>query len=90
MTKEEILRMAHEARFYVKNDEVYSPSNQADHELTEHLEQFAILVAKQQREEDAKLVENMTLEWPDQPEFAQVERATIQDCAKIIRQGSVT
>ena len=90
MTMEDILRLAHEARFYVKNDEAYSPSNQADHELTEHLEQFAILVAKQQREEDAKLVENMTLEWPDQPEFAQVERATIQDCAKIIRQGSVT
>ena len=51
---------------------------------------FAILVAKQQREEDAKLVENMTLEWPDQPEFAQVERTTIQDCAKIIRQRVVT
>lgn len=54
------------------------------------LRDFANLVAKQQREEDAKLVESMTLEWPDQPEFAQVERTTIQDCAKIIRQGSVT
>ena len=54
------------------------------------LERFAILVAKQQREEDAKLVESMTLEWPDQPEFAQVERTTIQDCAKIIRQRVVT
>ena len=51
---------------------------------------FAILVAKQQREEDAKLVESMTLEWPDQPEFAQVERTTIQDCAKIIRQKAIT
>ena len=54
------------------------------------LEHFARLVAEQQREEDAKLVENMTLEWPDQPEFAQVERTTIQDCAKIIRQRAVT
>ena len=90
MTREDILHMAHEARFYVKNDEAYSPSNQADHELTEHLERFAILVAKQQREEDAKLVENMTLEWPDQPQFSQVERTTIQDCAKIIRQMVVT
>ena len=90
MTREDILHMAHEARFYVKNDEAYSPSNQEDHELTEHLERFAILVAKQQREEDAKLVENMTLEWPDQPQFSQVERTTIQDCAKIIRQMVVT
>jgi hypothetical protein len=44
MTKEDIIRMAHEARFYVQNDEAYSPSNQADHELTEHLERFAKLV----------------------------------------------
>ena len=90
MNREDILRMAHEARFYVQDNEAYSPSNQEDHELTEHLERFAILVAKQQREEDAKLVENMTLEWLDQPEFAQVERTTIQDCAKIIRQRVVT
>ena len=90
MTIEGIIRMAKEAGFYVQDNEAYSPSNQADHELTEHLERFAILVAKQQREEDAKLVEGMTLEWPDQPEFAQVERTTIQDCAKIIRQRVVT
>ena len=90
MTREDIIQMAQGARFYIKDDEAYSPSNQEDHELTEHLERFAILVAKQQREEDAKLVENMTLEWPDQPEFAQVERTTIQDCAKIIRQRVVT
>ena len=45
MTREDIIRMAHEARFYVQNDEAYSPSNQADHELTEHLERFAKLVA---------------------------------------------
>jgi hypothetical protein len=90
MTKDEVHKMAQKARFYVKDDEVYSPSSQEDHELTEYLERFAILVAKQQREEDAKLVESMTLEWPDQPEFAQVERTTIQDCAKIIRQRVVT
>ena len=82
--------MAKEARFYVKDNEAYSPSNQADHELTEHLKRFAILVAKQQREEDAKLVENMTIEWPDQPQFARVERETMQDCATIIRQRVVT
>lgn len=49
MTREDILRMAHEARFYVKNDEAYSPSNQADHELTEHLERFAKLVTEHER-----------------------------------------
>jgi hypothetical protein len=90
MTREDIIRMAKEARFYINDNEAYSPSNQEDFELTEHLERFAILVAKQQREEDAKLVESMTLEWPDQPQFAQVERTTIQDCATIIRQRAVT
>ena len=90
MNKDEIIKLAKESRFFVKDNEAYSPSNQEDHELTEHLERFAILVAKQQREEDAKLVESITLEWPDQPEFAQVERTTIQDCAKIIRQRVVT
>jgi len=98
MNREDIIRMAHEARFYIEDDEANSPSIQEDfkltehlkNDLTEHLERFAILVAKQQREEDAKLVESMTLEWPDQPQFAQVERTTIQDCATIIRQRVVT
>ena len=90
MNREDIISMAKEARFYINDNEAYSPSNQEDFELTEHLERFAILVAKQQREEDAKLVESMTLEWPDQPQFAQVERTTIQDCATIIRQRVVT
>ena len=78
MNREEITRMAQEAGFVGMDGEHGG------------LRRFAILVAKQQREEDAKLVENMTLEWPDQPEFAQVERTTIQDCAKIIRQRVVT
>ena len=80
MTKEDIVRLAKEADVWVVEQEPYQTQ----------LERFAILVAKQQKEEDAKLVENMTLEWPDQPEFAQVERTTIQDCAKIIRQRVVT
>jgi hypothetical protein len=58
--------------------------------MHEEIERFARLVAERQREEDAKLVESITLEWPDQPEFAQVERTTIQDCAKIIRQRAAT
>ena len=50
MNREDIIRMAHEARFYVKDDEAYSPSNQEDHELTEYLERFAALVASAERE----------------------------------------
>ena len=41
--------MAKEARFYVQDNEAYSPSNQEDHELTEHLERFAKLVAEHER-----------------------------------------
>jgi hypothetical protein len=79
MTKEDIYKMAQKSNL---------PACHITHPKA--LERFAILVAKQQREEDAKLLEGMTLEWPDQPEFAQVERTTIQDCAKIIRQRVVT
>jgi hypothetical protein len=60
MTKENILRMAHEARFYVQNDEAYSPSNQADHELTEHLERFAKLVAEYERNEIIEILDAST------------------------------
>lgn len=86
MNKEQIIRMAREAGGYPT-----APTDRALLLFSEsHLERFAILVAEQQREEDAKLVENMTLEWPDQPEFAQVEGATIADCALIIRQRAIT
>ncbi len=59
MNREDILRMAHEARFYVKDDEAYSPSNQEDHELTEHLEHFATLVAQQENERIARKIEQL-------------------------------
>ena len=57
MNREDIIRMAKEARFYIKDDEAYSPSNQEDHELTEYLERFAKLVAKHERESCAELCE---------------------------------
>ena len=60
MNREDILRMAHEARFYVKNDEAYSPSNQEDHELTEHLERFAKLVAEHERNEIIEILDDST------------------------------
>ena len=77
MNKELIIEMANKS---------FDESSFTDVEVL----RFAKLVAEQQREEDAKLVENMTLEWPDQPEFAQVEGATIADCALIIRQRAIT
>lgn len=50
---------------------------------------FAKFVGKiesfKEREACAKLCENMAVEWKDQPEFAQVEIATMMDCALAIR-----
>ena len=60
MTREDIIRMAKEARFYVKNDEAYSPSNQADHELTEYLERFAKLVREYERNEIMQILDDST------------------------------
>lgn len=92
MTKDQIIEMAKQAWLSDKEAQLITEFDEAYISCTylQDLERFAILVAQQQREEDAKLVENMTLEWPDQPEFAQVERTTIQDCAKTIRQRVVT
>jgi hypothetical protein len=50
MKQDEIIEMAKQARFYVKDNEAYSPSSQEDHELTQHLEAFAKLVAEHERE----------------------------------------
>jgi hypothetical protein len=58
MTKKEILELARQAKFFVKDDEAYSPSNQEDHELTEHLERFAKLVAEHERERCIYIAEN--------------------------------
>lgn len=49
------------------------------------LERFATLVRAAALDEAARMVENLPLEWPDQPSIAQTERATIGDCAAAIR-----
>ena len=46
----EIIDMARQAGFFVKDNEAYSPSVQEDHELTSFLEAFAALVAAKERE----------------------------------------
>ena len=50
MNREEIIRMAQEAGFYIEHNEIYSMSTQSDHELTEPIERFAALVASAERE----------------------------------------
>jgi len=76
MTREDIIRMAREAGLTVCRDEwVFGAM----------LERFAALVAETEREACAKMCENMTLEWEDQPSIAQAELATMMDCALAIR-----
>ena len=45
MTQDEIIEMAKQAGFFVKDREAYSPSIQEDHEITPFLRTFAKLVA---------------------------------------------
>ena len=76
MNREDIIRMAREAGMTVCRDEWV---------FGEMLERFADLVAAAEREACAKMCENMTLEWEDQPSIAQAELATMMDCALAIR-----
>ena len=46
MNREDIIRMAQEAGFFIQQNEIYSMSTQSDQELTEWIERFAALVAK--------------------------------------------
>lgn len=50
MTQQEMIELAKQAGFFVKDSEAYSPSVQEDHELTPCLEAFAKLVAEKERE----------------------------------------
>ena len=54
MNREDIIRMAKEAGFYIEHSEIYSMSTQSDHELTEPIERFAALVASAERAACAK------------------------------------
>ena len=47
---QELIDMAREVGFFIKDNEAYSPSVQEDHELTPFLEAFAALVAAAERE----------------------------------------
>ena len=95
MTRDDIIRMAREAGF----EEYEWSSLSGDSELDQTLQvgeypvgeavfNFAALVAAAEREACAKVCENMTLEWEDQPAIAQAELATLKDCALAIRSRS--
>ena len=55
MNREDTIRMAREAGFFIEHNEIYSMSTQSDHELTEPIERFAALVASAEREACAKV-----------------------------------
>ena len=50
MNRQDIIRMAQEAGFFIQQNEIYSMSTQSDQELTEWIERFAALVASAERE----------------------------------------
>jgi len=54
-------------------------------EVMRELHESRDAAVRAEREACAKLCENMTLEWKDQPNYSQVELATMMDCALAIR-----
>jgi hypothetical protein len=68
MNREDIIRMAKEARFYIEDDQANSPFIQEDfkltehlkNDLTEHLERFAKLVAEHERNEIIEILDAST------------------------------
>jgi hypothetical protein len=99
MTQEEIIEMARQAGWSGIYTQWAEPTGEADWSpykvsLTvpvtmEQIEAFTKLVAAKatasEREACAKVCEDMTLEWEDQPFFAKVKIATMMDCALAIR-----
>ena len=80
MNREDIIRMAREAGFYIHSNEIYSMSTQSDHELTEPIERFAALVASAEREACAVAAEKESLRGlpEEQPEGEELLRACAQ------------
>ena len=60
MNREDIIRMAEEAGFFIQQNEIYSMSTQSDQELTAWIERFAALVASAEREKYEAIITNMT------------------------------
>lgn len=62
-----IIEMARQARFFVADNEVYSPSNQADHELTEFVKAFAALVEAAARADEREACIKLVHEGTGEP-----------------------
>ena len=60
MNRENIIKLAKESGFYIKDNEIYSMSNQSDHELTEWIERFAKLVREYERNEIIQILDDST------------------------------
>jgi hypothetical protein len=68
MNREDIIRMAKEARFYIEDDQANSSSDKEDfkltehlkNDLTEHLERFAKLIAEHERNEIIEILDAST------------------------------
>ena len=88
MTRDDIIRMAREAGLL--NCDCCLPfwPEEDEENWKRFFVNFAALVAAAEREACARVCENMTLEWEDQPAIAQAELATLKDCALAIRSRS--
>ena len=76
MNRENIIKLAKESGFYIKDNEIYSMSTQSDHELTEWIERFASLVAQQEREKIAQMIEDA----PELMDFAKNDKGGCLMC----------
>jgi len=85
MTQDEIIEMARQAHFDSKTWVDIFADNPTVGDVRNYLIAFVKLVAAKEREACAKVCEDMTLEWEDQPHIARVELATMMDCALAIR-----
>jgi hypothetical protein len=84
MTREDVIRMAKEAKLNIGPAGMGQTVWGGDAEL----ERFAVLVAAAEREACARVCESLSLEWEDQPDIAQAELATMMDCALAVRARS--
>ena len=66
MTREDIIKMAKEARFYIQDDEGltnrqdFDLTKHLEHDLTKCLERFAMLVAEHERNEIIEILDAST------------------------------
>jgi len=89
-----IIELAKQARFFVVDGEVYSPSNQADHELTRFLQAFAALAEAAARADEREACAKVCEELPAPDIYSITDKSmwdiTCMDCATAIRARGTT